>query len=91
MAPVALHPQDNSLNRNANGKNASAVAAAVTPEARDNTAQQVHLSSADVIRLEHEYGAHNYHPLPVVFDRALGAIVWDPEGKDYIDMLSAYS
>ncbi|KAF9035728.1 ornithine aminotransferase [Hymenopellis radicata] len=51
----------------------------------------VHLSSADVIRMEHEFGAHNYHPLPVVFDRALGAKVWDPEGKEYIDMLSAYS
>ncbi|KAJ7603230.1 ornithine-oxo-acid aminotransferase [Mycena polygramma] len=51
----------------------------------------VHLSSADVIRLEHEHGAHNYHPLPVVFDKALGAKVWDPEGKEYIDMLSAYS
>ncbi|KAF7308942.1 Ornithine aminotransferase [Mycena kentingensis (nom. inval.)] len=49
------------------------------------------VSSAEVIRLEHEYGAHNYHPLPVVFDRALGAKVWDPEGNEYIDMLSAYS
>ena len=58
MAPVALHSQDNSLNRIANGKNASAVVVAVTPEARDNSAQQVHLSSADVIRLEHEHGAH---------------------------------
>ncbi|KAA1474115.1 ornithine-oxo-acid aminotransferase [Dentipellis sp. KUC8613] len=53
--------------------------------------QPVHLSSADVIALEHQYGAHNYHPLPVVFDRALGAKVWDPEGREYIDMLSAYS
>ncbi|KIP03032.1 hypothetical protein PHLGIDRAFT_130394 [Phlebiopsis gigantea 11061_1 CR5-6] len=51
----------------------------------------VHLSSADVIHLEHEYGAHNYHPLPVVFESAKGAKVWDPEGKEYIDMLSAYS
>ena len=58
MAPVALHSQDNSLNRNANGKNASAVVAAVTPEARHNSAQQIHLSSADAIRLEHEHGAH---------------------------------
>lgn len=91
MAPVALHPHDNGLTRHANGKNTSAVAAAVTAEARDQPAQQVHLSSADVIRLEHEFGAHNYHPLPVVFDRALGAKVWDPEGKEYIDMLSAYS
>ncbi|EIM80199.1 ornithine-oxo-acid aminotransferase [Stereum hirsutum FP-91666 SS1] len=51
----------------------------------------VHLTSADVIQLEHEYGAHNYHPIPVVFDRGLGAKVWDPEGKEYIDMLAAYS
>ncbi|KAI0339125.1 ornithine aminotransferase [Trametopsis cervina] len=52
---------------------------------------EVHLSSADVIQLEHEYGAHNYHPLPVVFESAKGAKVWDPEGNEYIDMLSAYS
>ncbi|KZT00278.1 ornithine-oxo-acid aminotransferase [Laetiporus sulphureus 93-53] len=52
---------------------------------------EVHLSSADVIRLEHEYGAHNYHPLPVVFESAKGAKVWDPEGREYLDMLSAYS
>ncbi|EJD43541.1 ornithine-oxo-acid aminotransferase [Auricularia subglabra TFB-10046 SS5] len=51
----------------------------------------VHLSSADVIHLEHEHGAHNYHPLPVVFQRAQGAKVWDPEGKEYLDFLSAYS
>jgi ornithine--oxo-acid transaminase len=49
------------------------------------------VSSADVIHLEHEYGAHNYHPLPVVFESAKGANVWDPEGRKYIDMLSAYS
>ncbi|EPS98909.1 hypothetical protein FOMPIDRAFT_1125620 [Fomitopsis schrenkii] len=51
----------------------------------------VHISSAEVIHLEHEYGAHNYHPLPVVFESAKGAKVWDPEGREYIDMLSAYS
>ncbi|KAF9481628.1 ornithine aminotransferase [Pholiota conissans] len=49
------------------------------------------LSSVEVISLEHEYGAHNYHPLPVVFESAKGAKVWDPEGTEYIDMLSAYS
>ena len=41
--------------------------------------------------MENEYGAHNYHPLPVVFDRAHGSRVWDPEGKEYLDFLSAYS
>lgn len=49
------------------------------------------VTSATLISMEHEYGAHNYHPLPVVFDSAQGAKVWDPEGKEYIDMLSAYS
>ncbi|KAF8841074.1 ornithine-oxo-acid aminotransferase [Paxillus ammoniavirescens] len=49
------------------------------------------LSSADLIQMEYEYSAHNYHPLPVVFESAKGAIVWDPEGNEYIDMLSAYS
>lgn len=37
------------------------------------------------------FSPHSYHPLPVVFDRALGATVWDPEGNEYIDCLSAYS
>ncbi|KAJ7574035.1 ornithine-oxo-acid aminotransferase [Mycena floridula] len=49
------------------------------------------LSTADVIQMEHQFGAHNYHPLPVVFDIGKGAKVWDPEGNEYIDMLSAYS
>ncbi|KAI9465115.1 ornithine-oxo-acid aminotransferase [Russula earlei] len=88
MTPVALHPHDNGLSRHANGKNTSTAPAA---EARAHSTATVDLSSADVIRLEHEYGAHNYHPVPVVFDRALGAKVWDPEGNEYIDMLSAYS
>lgn len=58
MAPIALHAHDNGLTRHANGKNNSAVVATATPEARDQSAQPVHLSSADVIRLEHEFGAH---------------------------------
>lgn len=49
------------------------------------------LSSSNTIKLEQEYSAHNYHPLPVVFHRAKGAHVWDPEGKEYLDFLSAYS
>ncbi|KAJ3233983.1 ornithine aminotransferase [Chytriomyces hyalinus] len=49
------------------------------------------LSTQQVIELEHEYGAHNYHPLPVVFSRAEGVYVWDPEGRCYMDFLSAYS
>ncbi len=41
--------------------------------------------------IEHQYGAHNYHPLEVVIAKAEGIWVEDPEGKRYIDMLSAYS
>lgn len=48
-------------------------------------------STSDAIEAENTYAAHNYHPLPVVFARASGISVWDPEGKHYIDFLSAYS
>lgn len=43
------------------------------------------------IEKENKYGAHNYHPLPVVLDRGEGVFVWDIEGKKYFDFLSAYS
>ena len=49
------------------------------------------LSSADAIALEDKYGAHNYHPLPVVLAKGEGVYVWDVEGKKYYDFLSAYS
>lgn len=49
------------------------------------------MSSAEVIALEDKYGAHNYHPLPVVLSRGEGVYVWDVEGKKYYDFLSAYS
>lgn len=50
-----------------------------------------HISSKTAIEYEEKYSAHNYHPLPVVFSKGLGAHVWDPEGKEYLDFLSAYS
>jgi ornithine--oxo-acid transaminase len=43
------------------------------------------------ISLEEKYGAHNYHPLPVVLARGEGVFVWDTDGKRYYDFLSAYS
>jgi len=43
------------------------------------------------IDLENQFGTHNYHPLPVVLDKGLGAKVWDIDGKEYFDFLSAYS
>ena len=49
------------------------------------------LTSEDLIQLEDQYGAHNYHPLPVVLSKGEGVYVWDAEGKKYFDFLSAYS
>jgi ornithine--oxo-acid transaminase len=48
-------------------------------------------TSEEYIQLENNYGAHNYHPLPVVLSRGEGVFVWDVEGKKYYDFLSAYS
>ena len=49
------------------------------------------LSSEEIIKIEHLYGAHNYHPLPVVLKRGEGVYLWDVEGNKYYDFLSAYS
>jgi ornithine--oxo-acid transaminase len=47
--------------------------------------------TSNTISLENTYGAHNYHPLPVVLTRGKGVYVWDDKNKPYLDMLSAYS
>ncbi|MBM2850601.1 MAG: rocD [Anaerolineales bacterium] len=49
------------------------------------------MKAKDYIALENEYGAHNYHPLDVVIERAEGVWVWDVEGRKYLDCLAAYS
>ncbi len=49
------------------------------------------MTTEQAIALEERYGAHNYHPLPVVLTRGEGVFVWDVEGKRYYDFLSAYS
>lgn len=48
-------------------------------------------SSEELIKIEEKFGAHNYHPLPVVLSKGEGVFVWDVEGKKYFDFLSAYS
>ena len=48
-------------------------------------------TSEHYIKLEDKYGAHNYHPLPVVLSKGKGVFVWDVTGKKYYDFLSAYS
>lgn len=49
------------------------------------------MTSSDLMQLEDKHGAHNYHPLPVVLAKGEGVYVWDVEGKQYFDFLSAYS
>ena len=49
------------------------------------------MTSQELIALEDKYGAHNYHPLPVVLSKGEGVYVWDVDGKKYFDFLSAYS
>jgi len=49
------------------------------------------ITSQEAMTLEDQYGAHNYHPLPVVLSKGEGVFVWDPEGNRYYDFLSAYS
>ncbi|XP_044460751.1 ornithine aminotransferase, mitochondrial isoform X2 [Mangifera indica] len=48
-------------------------------------------ASQQLINLEYERSAHNYHPVPIVFSQAKGSSIWDPEGNKYLDFLSAYS
>ena len=48
-------------------------------------------SSQDAMGLEEKYGAHNYHPIPVVLSKGEGVYLWDVEGNRYYDFLSAYS
>ena len=56
-----------------------------------NPLKKIAMDSKSLMNLEDKYGAHNYHPLPVVLDSGEGVFVWDCEGNKYFDFLSAYS
>src|SRR5512138_2942627 len=55
------------------------------------SASSIASASQYYLELEDKYGAHNYHPLPVVLSKGQGVFMWDVEGKRYYDFLSAYS
>ncbi|KAG5975778.1 hypothetical protein E4U58_007318 [Claviceps cyperi] len=59
--------------------------------ATDSSSRYHATCTESAIKAENEYAAHNYHPLPMVFSKAKGVHVWDPEGRQYLDFLSAYS
>jgi len=74
-----------------NGAALKATAPAFHPTGTPDPSRYHASTTQEAIRLESAYAAHNYHPLPIVFSRASGCSVWDPEGKHYLDFLSAYS
>jgi len=58
---------------------------------KGNINMEAKLGTNQLIEMCETFGAHNYHPLPIVIEKAEGVWVWDPEGNKYMDMLSAYS
>ncbi|KAF7900840.1 hypothetical protein EAF00_003061 [Botryotinia globosa] len=87
MAPHA----DTLSTTNGTGSTLKATAPTFSPVTSIPESKYHSTSTASAIHDEHVYAAHNYHPLPIVFARASGSSVWDPEGNHYIDCLSAYS
>jgi len=88
MAPIAI---DEHANGHTNGNGTlNAKAATFTPTSIENSPYHAS-SSQSAMSAEASFAAHNYHPLPIVFAKASGCSVWDPEGKHYLDFLSAYS
>ena len=84
MAPMAVETHTNGADSNLNAK-----AATFTPPTQSSA---YHASSSkEAMSTEAAFAAHNYHPLPIVFAKAQACSVWDPEGKHYLDFLSAYS
>lgn len=74
-----------------NGTSLKPTARSFHPTGTPDPAKYHAASSSEAMAAEAKYAAHNYHPLPIVFSRASGCSVWDPEGKHYLDFLSAYS
>jgi ornithine--oxo-acid transaminase len=93
MAPIAIN--ENGTNET-NGHVQAATSLKATapsfhPTSPPGLSKYHATSTEEAIQLEHNFAAHNYHPLPIVFARASGTSVWDPEGRHYLDFLSAYS
>ena len=87
MAPSAVNGASNPTN----GSALKATAPSFHPTGTPDPSKYHASTTKQAIESEHTFAAHNYHPLPIVFARAAGTSVWDPEGKEYLDFLSAYS
>lgn len=86
MAPAAVNQTNGHVDRST----LKATAASFHPTGTPDPSRYHSSSTDEAISSEHTHAAHNYHPLPIVFSRAAGCSVWDPEGKEYLDFLSAY-
>ena len=91
MATETTHSHTNGTNGTTLKATAPSFHPTGTPTGTPDPSQYHAASTTEAITDEHTYAAHNYHPLPIVFARASGTSVWDPEGKHYLDFLSAYS
>jgi len=87
MAPMAT-----TLDGHTNGSSTTlkATAPSFHPTGTPDPSQYHTTSTEEAIHSEHTYSAHNYHPLPIVFARASGTSVWDPEGKEVSALLSIH-
>ncbi|KAF2003408.1 ornithine aminotransferase [Amniculicola lignicola CBS 123094] len=90
MAPGAIQNSGNGTAAN-NGTGLKPTARAFHPTGTPDPSKYHASSSSEAVTAEAKFAAHNYHPLPIVFSKASGCSVWDPEGKHYLDFLSAYS
>ncbi|KAI9880275.1 MAG: ornithine aminotransferase [Pleopsidium flavum] len=90
MAPIAT-PVSNGHTNGTIGTTLKATAPSFHPTGTPDPSRYHSTSTEAAIDNEHTYAAHNYHPLPIVFARASGTSVFDPEGRRYLDFLSSYS
>ncbi len=90
MAPMATPTVADTTNGR-DGPTLKGAASSIHLTGTANLSQYHSSSTEEAIHAEKTHAAHNYHPLPIVFARASGTRVWDPEGKEYLDFLSAYS
>ncbi|KAL9067851.1 MAG: hypothetical protein Q9161_006575 [Pseudevernia consocians] len=90
MAPAASLQTNNHADGTTNGTTLKATAPSFHPTGTPDPSKYHAASTDEAIHSEHTHAAHNYHPLPIVFSRAAGCSVWDPEGKEYLDFLAAY-
>ena len=85
MAPAASLGKKNHADGNTtNGTTLKATAPSFHPTGTPDPSQYHATSTDEAIKSERTHAAHNYHPLPIVFSRAAGCSVWDPEGKEYV-------